>query len=170
MSFVQNYSVSQSQSDWTNLTFTDTSTGTDGNIASRVIFIQKSNGAYLSTVATDYIPWSYGEDSIDVNGLITKDYSLLITVQWLDVDGVVLYTLTKLYLFTAYSVNGEYGIIQALTAKPNIQQDRLYWLNLGRLQANISNAELATYYAQQVKSQAAINRAAYLLSNQLTNF
>jgi hypothetical protein len=170
MSFSQNFSVAQSTADWTNLIFTDTSTGSDGAITQRTITIVKSNNAFLTTESTDYIPWPLVDTTIDVNGLITKDYSLLITVQWLDVSGNVLYYKTNLYLFKTYSSNEVYGVIQALTANPNIVRDRLYWIDLSKAHVDLSNAVLATLYFQQIPSQWAIQRVNYLTDNQLTNF
>jgi len=169
MPFTPSFSVAQSTAFWENLIFTDDSTGSDPDIIGRVIFIQKANGAYLSTVSTDYIPWAIADTTKDVNGLITKDYSLLITVQWLDALGEVLYTLTNLYYFGIYDANSLYGIVQAATANPSVLQDVNYWANLGLSFCEKQNAELATQYFQQTKSQGASNRLTNLLSQQIIN-
>ena len=170
MPLTPSFTVSQSSSDWTNLVFTDDSSGSDVDIVARRIYIQKANSEYLSTAVTDYMDWAIADLTKDVNGLITRDFSLLITVQWLDVTNVVLYTVTNLFYFGVYDANSLYGVCQASVANPSVQWDMNYFSNLGVSLCERQNAQLATQYYQQVKSQAAINRLTNLLSQQIINY
>jgi len=170
MPLTPSFTVQQSSADWTNLVFTDSSTGSDILVTSRRIYIQKANSTYLSTEDTDYMDWDIGDLTKDVNGLITADFSLLMTVQWLDVTNVVLYTVTNLYYLGVYNGNSLYGVLQASVANPSVQWDMNYWSNVGVSLCEQQNAELATEYYQQVKSQAAINRLTNLLSQPIINY
>jgi len=170
MPLTPSFSIQQSSANWTNLVFTDTSTGSDVLVTSRRIYIQKANSEYLSTAVTDYMDWAIADLTKDVNGLITRDFSLLITVQWLDAADEILYTVTNLYYLGVYNGNSLYGVLQASVANPAVQWDMNYWSNLGRSLCEQQNAELATEYYQQVKSQAAINRLTNLLSQPIINY
>jgi len=170
MPLTPSFTVQQSSADWTNLVFTDTSTGSDVLITARRIYIQKANSTYLSTAVTDYMVWALIDLTKDVNGLITQDFSLLITVQWVDADGDEVEAVTNLYYFGAYGGNELYGVIQAAVANPSVQFDMKYWSNMGISLCEQQNAELATEYYQQVKSQAAINRLTNLLSQPIINY
>jgi hypothetical protein len=170
MPITPSFTVQQSSANWTNLVYTDTSTGSDPDIVVRHLYIQKANGAYLSTESTDYMVWAIADLTKDVNGLITQDYSLLMTVEWLDAMGGDLYTKVNLYYLGTYNSNSLYGIVQAATANPRVQFDMNYWSNLGVAFCEKQNAEFATEYYQQVKSQAAINRLTNLLSQPIINF
>ena len=103
---------------------------------------------------------------------MTRDYALNIVVDWISLDPQPSsdYQTQLIYGFESYNGNSEYGVIQALTARPNIIQDWNYWINLGRVQNEIENSVQAVYYQQQVSAQWAMNRAANILENQLTNF
>ena len=84
MPFIPSYTVEQLQLNPNILRFTDTSTGSDLDIAGRRIYLQQSNGEYLVNegTTTDYIEWALGSSTIDIN-VLDKDYALKIVVQWL---------------------------------------------------------------------------------------
>lgn len=170
MPLTPSFSVQQSSANWTNLVFTDTSTGADAAVTARIIYIQKANGEYLTTENTDFIPWAIADLTKDVNGLITQDYSLLMTVEWLDAMGGVLYTVTNLFYLGIYDSNALYGVVQTAVSNPRVQWDMNYWSNLGVAFCDKQNAAFATEYYQQVKSQAAINRLTWLLAQPIINF
>ena len=62
------FTASQSAGVPENLTFTDTSTGSDVTIVARRIYLLQSDGTYLvpSGVTTDYIPWPLATNPITV--------------------------------------------------------------------------------------------------------
>ncbi len=140
----------------------------------RITLITTSNTNLVPAgTTTTYINWPFtGGDTIVVSGVMTRDYALEVIVDWISLDPQPngIYQTQLIYGFESYNSNGEYSVIQAITAKPNIVQDWNYWLNLGRVQTEISNSVQAVYYQQQESAQWAMNRAANILQNQLTNF
>lgn len=82
MPLTPSFSVSQPIGKNNTVTITDTSTGSDGGILSRRLYLRKSDGTYITLGGeTDYIPWSIEVASIDIDTL-DKDYALRITVEW----------------------------------------------------------------------------------------
>ena len=112
MSFVPNFSVALG-ADASTLTFTDLSTGIDGSIASRRIYLQKYTGLYIvpDGTTTDYILWPLIDGSTEIlNKILNKDYALSVTVQWLSSSQVVLYTKNILYDFPSHDTTSTSSI------------------------------------------------------------
>ena len=158
-------------------TLTDTSDYTDepkNTFSGRRVTLYTTDLSTLvpSDIITTYINFPYaGGDTITID-VMSRDYALNVVVDWISTapqEGSV-YQADLICGFESYNVNYEYGVIQALTARPSIQQDVNYWVNLGKVQNEIENSTQAVYYQEQVYAQAAMNRAANILSNQLTNF
>jgi hypothetical protein len=104
MSFNPNFSTSQSAATLSSVTFTDTSTGTDGAITGRLIYLRKYQGTYLvpTNYTTEYIYWPYSDATITIPDLLDKDYSLDVIVYWF-VGSSAPYSKTILTGFTGYS-------------------------------------------------------------------
>ena len=65
---------------------TDTSTGTDVAVVAKRVYIATYTGSFLvpSGTTTEYSLWSSGTTiTLDV---LSKDYAVLITVQWVDIN------------------------------------------------------------------------------------
>lgn len=158
-------------------TLTDASDYTDepkNTFSGRRIRLIKTNLATLvpDGTTTSYIDFPYaGGDTITINAL-TRDYALNVVADWISVDpqSGSTYQASLICSFLSYNTNNEYGIIQALTAKPSCIYDINYWANLGIVQTEKANAIWATYYQEQRSAQWAINRSALLLSNPVINF
>jgi len=167
MSFVQNFSITQS-TDVTSFTITDTSTGSDSNITNRQIFLQKSDGTYLvpTGTSTNYIPFPLTSSYILLSKILNVDYCLNITVNWLDINGNVLYTKNGLYLFTGNSELFYYTLTTQQAANPNKVDDVDWYSNKLQLRTEIDSANSAVNYSDQANAQAALNRAYYMISNQ----
>lgn len=168
MSFTPNFSVSQNANNITQLVIVDSSVGSDGAIASREVSIQTGNSIYLLPTGNvgNFIAWLLANTSISIN-VLTGDFAVSIIVNWLASDGTtILYTKTGLYLFTAYSELFYYGLTQNQTSTPNIVNDNDYYFNKMRLRCSIDEATNALLYSDIVSAQSALNRAAYLISNQ----
>jgi hypothetical protein len=90
---------------------TDTSTGSDGAITSRRVYITDAYNNYIvpSGTTTDYIAWDYADSSINIECL-TKDYAVEILVQWLDGSNNVLYDSSALYGFTSFNEDFAYQL------------------------------------------------------------
>lgn len=166
MSFAASFSVSQSINSINILTLADTSTGSDTNIASRQIYLQTGNGTYLvpTGVTTNFIPWLLANTSINLN-VLSQDYAITILVQWLDINGNVLYNSSNVYLFTAYSEQFMYGLTQLLALTPSIPQDNDYYANKMQLRVLIDSAVNSIAIASDsLAAQTCLNQAAYLIS------
>jgi hypothetical protein len=143
-------------------TLTDTSTGSDGAIASRRIYNQTSIGTYIvpTGTITDYIPFPLSDgSSISVTEMLTVDYALSITVQWLDASNNVLYTLTQSFCFVGNDEQFMYGIVQGVSANNSILQNRNFILNCFRL------AMFTTYAQKAVETGNDIYSSQILLSS-----
>lgn len=166
MSFSASFSVSQSINSINILTLADTSTGSDTNITARQIYLQTGNGTYLvpAGVTTNFIPWLLANTSINLN-VLSGDFAINILVQWLDVNGNVLYNAGNVYLFTAYSEQFMYGLTQLLALKPIIPQDNDYYANKMQLRVLIDSAINSIAIASDISSaQSCLDSAAYLIS------
>src|SRR5574343_276000 len=90
MPLTADFSVSQPLGEPSIVTVTDTSTGSDGTITARRVYIKDAFGNFIvpEGVSTEYNAWSIGDTSVDIDCL-TKDIAALITVEWLADSGVV---------------------------------------------------------------------------------
>ena len=140
-----NFSVTQSTGRPSALTFVDTSTGSDGAITSRRIYIQKVDGTYLVTdgTTTDYMVWSYLVQTILLAGILQRDYGVYVTVGWYDVSGTELYTKSYAMSFTAYGINLTNRLTQAETDVTKIVGNTTYWRNKAKLITDIDSARQA---------------------------
>lgn len=168
MALTPNFSVGQSILAPSILTLVDTSTGSDGTITERRAYFQTANGSYLvpSGTTTDYVVWPYADADISVD-ILNQDYSLSITVLWVNISGTTVVSKEAVYCFTLYSETFYYGLTQNQASSPNIVNDQTYYSNKMVLRCNIDEATQATLYASDIYSaQAALDRAAYMILNQ----
>jgi hypothetical protein len=167
MALDPSFSVSQPLDDPNILIIEDTSTGVDGGVTTRRVYLQKADGTYLvpDGTETDYIEWDYSEGSIEID-VLDKDYALSVRVDWLTGDTVT-YTETELAVFTLHSNLFYYGLTQDQTGNPQIISDTFYYDNKMKLRCSIDEAENATQYGVDIYSaQAALSRAKYMMDNQ----
>lgn len=143
MSLTPNFTVSESIGTPSDLTFTDTSTGSDGTITTRRIYVQMADGTYLvqSGTTTDYEEWSYASSSITLT-LLTRSVAANVTVQWLNGTTIV-YTKTILYDFPLFDYVFAYQLTQQQTGNPGIIRDTNYYNNKVKLLVNLDDSEQA---------------------------
>lgn len=171
MPLIQNFSATQTIGVPSVINLTDTSTGTDVTIVTRSVYILTASGSYLTASGGSYnvptfTPWVYTNATISIDCL-PQDLSLNIRVDWLDINGAVIYTKTILFDFTMYGLLGSFSLTQDLSAAPNTIQDTNYWMNRMILRCNIDDADNAVFIGgNQFISQAALDREAYMLANQ----
>lgn len=172
MAFTPNFSPSQTIGSPSILNLQDNSTGSDGAITVRHIYLTKSDGTYLvpSGTSTNYIVWAIANPSIALD-VLDIDYALNIVVLWLDAGGNTLYTKSGLFCFSLYAEQFYYGLTQALAANYPIIADTNYYQNKGMLRTEIDSADYAVSIGgDSAASQACLNRAAFLIQNQSFNF
>lgn len=146
----------------------DNSTGSDGSISQRRVFVQDSAGNYLvpSGTTTNYTQWSYADASIALN-ILQQDTAVSITVQWLDVSNTVLYTLTQQYCLDMFNKQFFYTLVQMQGVTPSIPQDSNYFSNMAIFWATLEGAENAIELASDLSaSQNCLNRCTYMQQKQ----
>ena len=172
MAFAPAFSVSQSGISPSVVTITDDSTGSDPNIFARRAYFQTATGSYLVTSGNPntYEPWPLANTSQSFN-ILNQDYALSILIQWIDINGVVLYRLSQLYCFPQFNKNFFYSIIKLNAITPGDIQDTTYFQNVaqywmlivGAMNAIILGADIAA-------SQNLLNRATNMMRNEAYYF
>jgi len=139
----------------------------------RIRVITTSDTILVPTgTTTAYIDFPFaGGDTISID-VMTRDLAVNVVVDWMSQDpqSGSTYQASLIISLLSYNTNNEYGIIQAMTVTPLIVSNANYWMNLGLLQTENENSRQATYVQEQISAQRAINHAAEILANQLTNF
>ena len=144
------------------ITLVDTSTGSDGAIASRQVLIYSITNTLLFPAQA----WAYANPSI-VLSLLTQDTAANVIVNWLAADGVtILYTTSQIFAFKNFSEQFYYSLIQDMAANPNIIIDTNFWENLFTLRLQLDNASLAISTGQDIyAAQNCIGQAIYMVQN-----
>lgn len=116
-----NFTASQNSGTPNLIFLTDTSTGSDGTITKRRIYLLQSNGTYLvpTGTVTNYIEWALIDTTTSLNVLI-QDTALSITVEWLTAANVVVANKTTSFAFTAYNETFYYGLTESQVANANL--------------------------------------------------
>jgi len=171
MAFAESFSVSQSALSPSVITLTDTSTGSDGSITSRVVYVSDSDGTYLTGDGTvDYDVWDWADASIDLD-ILTESTAASIRVDWLNSVDTILYTVTDQYCLAQYAKNFAYYLVQQLAQTFNIIQDTSYFSNLAQLWTNIRGALNAVEVADDISAaQNCLNRCTEMETNQAKYF
>lgn len=129
MAIVPNFSTAQPTGEPNNIIFVDTSTGSDGAISFRRIYLRTSSGGFLvpSGTGTDYTLWPYVSATITLD-VLADDMALAITVEWCNAGGTTLYSsVHDAEGFTSYNEDFDYGLTQQMVANPiNIQDDDFF--------------------------------------------
>lgn len=165
------FTAQQSPSNPNIVVLVDTSTGSDSSIVSRRAYIRDSAGNYLvpSGTTTNYVVWSYSDASISLD-ILQQDTAVSIKIDWLDLGGNILYTLTQTYCLDMYSKLFFYQLVQMQGVTPSIPQDTNYFSNMALFWATVEGAENAIVLAEDLSaSQNCLNRCTYMMQNK-SNF
>ncbi len=169
MPLTPNFSYAQSAGDPSLASLTDTSTGSDGAIASRRVSFRLSNGNYLteSGAATTetFLPWAYS-DITETFSVLQKSQAASTKVQWLDVGGAVLYEKIILLDFDVFDYLYGWELLQYQTTKPEVVNDQDYYNRKIKLIVNIFDSENATTWGDIYSAQAALDRNFYLMQKE----
>ena len=163
-----NFTASQNSGTPNLIFLTDTSTGSDGTITKRRIYLLQSDGTYLvpAGTATDYIEWALVDVTTSLNVLI-QDTALSITVEWLTAANVVVANKTTSFAFTAYNETFYYGLTESQVANANITASTNWYQTKMILRVELDSAYQAISFASDIFSaQAALNRATFISTNQ----
>lgn len=168
MSLVPNFTASQTFGQPSIVDLVDTSTGSDGSITQRRVYLRKADGTFLvpTGTSTEYVAWSYSSSSISIDAL-DKDYGLDIIVQWLNVSNVVLYDKQIASGLTLYNETYDYGLTQKISGNPLLINDDGFWERKSTLRDEIDSGNQAisfaadTFAAQQCYDLATAIRLNY---------
>lgn len=144
---------------------TDTSTGSDAAITGRTIDLYKSDGSLLTGNSIPF-PLSMG-NSITLN-VLNVDYDLIIrmTVQSSSpLPPPSSYSHEGQFLFTGNTQQFINEIIGAYAFNYTTVADTYFYDNLSKVQTELDNAIQANVTGQQAASQAALDRAQFLITN-----
>lgn len=154
MSFVANFSCSQTPGSPSQVTFTDTSTGSDGAIASRRVYVQINSGEYLveDGTTTEYEVWPLPLGTAITLDLLNKDYGCRVVVQWLNSGGTILYDATNYYGFNCYNEDFDYETTQAVAANQLLMNDANFWGNKDLIRTYIDSGDNAIARAADINA------------------
>lgn len=171
MPLTPNFSTSQQAGLPSDVIITDTSTGSDGAIVARRVFLVNYAGEYVVAdgTTTNYTLWPLAQTSISIDCL-TQDTALTVTVNWVNSAGVTLYTKTSLAGFTLYNETFYYSLTQGQAAVGNpsyILQDQNYFNNKSKLRVLIDSGNNAVTLGYDITSaQECYDLATYMVTNQ----
>lgn len=173
MPIVPNFSTAQGLSVNSNVTFTDTSTGSDLGLTSRRIKIQLSNGKYLTTNgqfdAVTYETWAIGDLTLTLD-LLDKSTVANVTVDWMT-GGTATYTKTILCEWNLYDYLFQFGLLQVQTSKPDVLNDSDYLKSSYAFLLNLKNSETAVTLMDDLYSaQAALDKNYWMITHQNNYF
>lgn len=172
MAFIAQFSTSQTLGNSAIINFMDTSTGSDSAIISRQIFLTQASGAPLVPAGnnTNFISWPLINNPLPVN-VLTQDFALLVQVNWLAVDGSVLYTVSQVYCYTNYGESFLYSLTQNQAAQPSLLADTNYLNNKYLVRVYIDSANNAILFGSDTAaSQNCIDAYTKIIQDQNTNF
>lgn len=170
MALTVSFSVSQSLANPDEITFSDTSTGTDASIDGRKIYFKLANGNWLGSDGEEYttetsITWAYAENSKTFS-ILSKSTSAEITVKWMD-GATPVYESTETFCFNLYDYLFILEILQGQSSNPAIIQDLNYTGNVFGFMVNLSNAEYAITYGDDIySSQGSLSKNQAMIDNQ----
>lgn len=171
MSLTANFSSSEDITSNNLVTFNDTSTGSDGTIVTRRVYVLLSDGTYLvpAGTTTSYFLWDYANASIQVD-LLSKSTSAAVTVEWWSSTAKV-YTLTIDSEWDLYDYVFLFGLLSAQTSYPAVNANQGYWPNSWYMCTNLFQSENAITKMNDVySSQSALDRNQLLINNQSLYF
>lgn len=173
MAYSPAFTVAQSVDSPEDVTFEDTSTGSDAAIASRRIYITDRSGDYVvpSGVATDYNAWALGINPITISDLLTQDLAVTVRVDWLDSGGTVLYSSTEKFCLREFNKQFFISLIQYQASNRDIVSGVNYFSSLAKYWALIEGADtMITDAADIAGSQACLDRATNMMNNESVYF
>lgn len=162
MAFNGSFQISVT-SDPSAIILVDNSTGSDGNLTSRTIFLYKTDNSLLVAAIT----WPIAQSSITINPL-DKDYALNVSVVWTSSSPLAppsTYTKSLIYAFVGYGVQYSNTLLQFLNTNQQMVNDQSWYFNFAILLLEIQNAQNAISVGANIgNAQAAILRYQLLLT------
>ncbi len=172
MSFTPSIQVSQSALTPNIVTVLDNSSGSDGAISQRRVYVQTAQATYLvpSGTSTDYTQWAIANASIALN-ILTEDQCVNIIVQWLNVSNTVLYSYENQYALSEYNKQFLVYLVASQGLTPGIVQDSNYSGSIATFWTNvIAGINQVEFAADIAGGQNCFSRATFMRLNQANFF
>jgi len=176
MAITASFTVNQTVGAPSVINLIDTSTGSDGTAVARRIYIANSANTYLvpSGTTTDYILFPLADGSSISMDVLNVDSAVNITLQYVNVSGSVVATVTSLEGFTLFNETFYYGLTQSQASQsspPPIIQDTNYFSNKMQLRVLIDSGNQAISLGADIQSaQNCYNMATAMVAAQNDNF
>ena len=151
MPITPSFSYSQPLGDPSVIALEDTSTGSDGAVTARRVYLEKADGSYLVPEDNDedYILWPIADDTIEIDAL-DKDYALKVIVQWVNSAGSALYTDSEFIGFTQWNEEFDYSLTQLQSGNPVLINDGNYFNLKSNLRTEIDSGNQALVLASDL--------------------
>ena len=136
------------------------------------MYVQDSKGNFLvqEGTTTEYEVWALADSSITL-ALLDKDKAVREVVQWVDTNGDVLYSVTKITGYTLYNETFDYALTQSLAGNPLLINDNNFFRNKCDLRTSIDSGNQAVSFASDIyNAQLCYDRATELRLNSVYNF
>ncbi len=176
MAFTGDFEISQNYPATNEVTLTDSSTGSDGNLIERRVYPRNSAGVLTlpSGNTLGYVLWNLPLATPITIDLLPRDIALNVEVVYLSSSPLPAsdYDVTKLFVPTKYTKTFVYNRSQDLAAQQSIGNDTTWFEYYSRLQSLIDTAELAgTDDILDIQdAQTALDSAAFIMQNQNNYF
>jgi len=135
MSFLPAASASSISGTAGSVLFTDLSSGSDGSISSRRIYVSDDTGTFIvpTGVSTQYSVWPLPLVDTITLALFSKAEAVKIVVQWLDVGGAIIYDYTiAAQGFPEYLEEFLYSQTERMSQNPLLINDNNFWGNYSK--------------------------------------
>lgn len=177
MAYTVAFSTSQEVGAPSEIIITDSSTGSDGTVATRRVYLVDSLGNYItesgSSTTVAYTEWPLADGNTLTLDVLSQDMALNVTLSYVTAGGSVANgaTLTELCGFTLYNETFYYSLTQAQASQnsppPTILQDNNYYTNKLILRTNIDSGNQAISLGDDITSaQNCYDLATYMVTNQ----
>lgn len=167
MSFTPLFTVTQPLGTPSDVILTDSSSGSDGAIFVRRVYIQTWNGIFLveSGTSTQYEVWALVDTSITLD-VLTQSTGAKIIVQWLDVSNNILYDKVGYFGLTEFSEEFDYSLTANVASNSVLMNDNNWWRNKTLLRTLIESGNNAiTNVSDIYAAQQCYNKATELYAN-----
>lgn len=172
MPLIPEFSVTQDFSDLDILVISDTSTGSDGGVAKRRVYLVAADGTPVvpANSTTTYVEWSYSTSQIRIGSILDRDYSIEITIQWISSDNGILQFKTKIVALTGYADAFLLDLTRANASNPKLLNSKSYFERKSKLRCLLDDAIQAADAGQQASSQLCLNEAGSLIQYEAYTF
>lgn len=174
MAYIPAFSTSQTLGSPSDVNFTNSSTGTDGSITALRIYFQQANGSFLvpEGTTTEYVVWVLADTSTTIEDLlsISTDSAFLVTVEWVNSGGTVLYSSQQYVGYTLYWETFFYQLVQAASGNPLNMNDNSFRNNMSELRDCIDSGNQAIEFFSDLYAAQQCYTAAAILVNNGVNF